>query len=415
MSVLKVVSVFIILVPCFLFAFPSKESLKKDCLSKNPNACMALSMYYSEPTKESIEFFKNACNRKIPIACGLLGAKNETTNFKLAKSYYEQGCAINDGLSCMTLSQVYYQGLHNVQKDSEKGEKYFNIASELLKKNCSEDDSTSCAFLAIVSKLSEMTEISSSLEFPLENIEKICKSESVLSSWMCEVLASYLDENPVKGLNAKSIRLLNIKKREELCNTMNYGCYTLATELKDGKNEITNLDKALNLFVKSCENKYGDGCNDAGIIYDERDEQIKSREFFQKACNLKNGAGCSNIGIMWENGEGGLVNYSEAMKYYLKSAELGYDDATGYMGDLFETLIDADTSDFGFGVTIYGNTQEIDNKVEAYMWYNIAAAKNLEGYAEKRDELKSLLNAKQIMTAQKKALKWMESQKKKSN
>ena len=198
-------------------------------------------------------------------------------------------------------------------------------------------------------------------------------------------------------------------QREEICEKTGSGCYALGKELRDGKHGIKDEDKALKLMLKSCDNKHAEACNDAGVLYGQKEENKKARELHLKACDLKNALGCSNSGIMWEYGEGGLSDYNEAMKYYLKAAELGNDAATEKLADLLKKLVDADTTDMGFGVSYYGNTQKIDTKVEAYMWYNIASALGIENAATKRDEMKSTMNSRQILEAQQKSNKWMKT------
>ena len=66
----------------------------------------------------------------------------------------------------------------------------------------------------------------------------------------------------------------------------------------------------------------------------------------------------NNIGWMYDEGNGVAQNYSEALKWYKKAADLGNDSAMYNIGSMYEN---------GRGV--------IRNKSEAVKWYEKAAAK----------------------------------------
>jgi len=397
--------------PIFIFGeVPSKEKVKKDCLDKKPSAC-ALLGYHIKSEKEIKDFLTNACNKNIPNACTMLGAEIEKNNIESAKKYYEKGCKLGDGTGCITSGQIYMKGTGNTVKDSEKGKEFINIGIPLLKKECEQNTYFSCYIIYMIEDNPKMFKNVQRLKLPIEKIIEYCNDDiHDVNGGMCDLAAEYLQKNIMPNLpTPTSLRMKSYAQREEICEKTGSGCYTLGKELRDGKHGIKDEDKALKLMLKSCDSKYGEACNSAGVMCDQKEEDKKARDLFKKACDLKDALGCSNSGIMWENGDGGLVDYNEAMKYYLKAAELGNDEATEKLADLLKKLVDADTADMGFGIFYYGNTQKIDTRVEAYMWYNIASALGIENAATKRDEMKSTMNSRQILEAQQKSNKWMET------
>ena len=402
---------FIVFLQSFLFGeVPSKEKIKKDCLDKKPGAC-ALLGYHIKSEKEKKDFLTNACNKNIPNACTILGAEIEENNIELAKKYYEKGCKLGDGLGCITAGQIYVEGIRKTAQNPEKGKEYINKGISLLMNECEQNSYLSCHVIYMIEDDLKMFEDVQPPKLPIEKIVEYCNDDiHDINGGMCDLAAEYLQKNTIPNLPTPAgLRMKSYAQREEICEKTGSGCYALGKELRDGKHGIKDEDKALKLMLKSCDNKHAEACNDAGVLYGQKEENKKARELHLKACDLKNALGCSNSGIMWEYGEGGLSDYNEAMKYYLKAAELGNDAATEKLADLLKKLVDADTTDMGFGVSYYGNTQKIDTKVEAYMWYNIASALGIENAATKRDEMKSTMNSRQILEAQQKSNKWMKT------
>ena len=82
----------------------------------------------------------------------------------------------------------------------------------------------------------------------------------------------------------------------------------------------------------------------------------------------------------------------EAVKWFRKAAELGNADAMTNLGLMYDN---------GEGV--------IEDDVEAYAWFNVAAAKGQKMVAEKRDNIKKSMTPEQIAEGQKRSREIMKA------
>ena len=81
-----------------------------------------------------------------------------------------------------------------------------------------------------------------------------------------------------------------------------------------------------------------------------------------------------------------IEDFKEAVKWYRKAAELGNAKAMVGLGLMY---------DYGDGV--------IEDDVEAYAWFNVAAAKGQNKAAELRDKIKKTMTPEQIAEGQKRS------------
>ena len=81
----------------------------------------------------------------------------------------------------------------------------------------------------------------------------------------------------------------------------------------------------------------------------------------------------------------------EAVKWYRKAAELGNAEAMT-----------------GLGIMYADEQGVIEDDVEAYAWFNVAAAKGLKGAAESREKIKNDTTPEQIAEGQKRSREIME-------
>lgn len=95
------------------------------------------------------------------------------------------------------------------------------------------------------------------------------------------------------------------------------------------------------------------------------------------------------LGYKYYNGLDVPLDFSEAIKWYRKSAEQGYADAQIYMGTMCHN---------GEGTSV--------NYVHAHMWFNLAAAQGHVRGKELRDLIEEKMTPGQIAEAQKLALDW---------
>jgi TPR repeat protein len=88
--------------------------------------------------------------------------------------------------------------------------------------------------------------------------------------------------------------------------------------------------------------------------------------------------------LYWER-----ANYAETVKLYLRAAQHGYVPAQDYLGSMYA---------YGIGIPA-------DN-VQAYFWYDLAAARGERNAAEKRDLIAKKLTPEQLQAAQRLAQNW---------
>ena len=88
--------------------------------------------------------------------------------------------------------------------------------------------------------------------------------------------------------------------------------------------------------------------------------------------------------LYWER-----ANYAETVKLYLRAAQHGYGHAQDYLAAMYA---------YGIGVPA-------DN-VQAYFWYDLAAARGEENAAEKRDLIAKKLTPDELVEAQKLVREW---------
>jgi TPR repeat protein len=107
---------------------------------------------------------------------------------------------------------------------------------------------------------------------------------------------------------------------------------------------------------------------------DER-SGIEAAGWFRRAADQGHALAQFNLGVMYSNGEGVNVDESEAGRWFHRAAERGDPGAQFQMGKLCERR--------GYRVP---KTEAADARIEAYKWFNLAAAQgyaNSEAYLER--------------------------------
>ena len=165
--------------------------------------------------------------------------------------------------------------------------------------------------------------------------------------------------------------------------------------------EETESDAAVDLkdFEKTLA-KAKDGDADAmanlGYMYDigqgVTQDYTEAVKWYRKAAELGHANAMYNLGVMHANGEGVIEDDKEAVKWFRKAAELGDAGAMTNLGFMYAN---------GEGV--------IEDDVEAYAWFNVAAAKGMKMAAEKRDRVKKTMTPEQIAEGQKRSREIMKT------
>lgn len=106
---------------------------------------------------------------------------------------------------------------------------------------------------------------------------------------------------------------------------------TLAYEpLGDTYSQIEDYYNSVKYYKIGCEKVNVNqviSCHNLGVSYDSgqgvRQDYHKAIELYKKACDMKYGKSCSALGSMYEEGEGVRQNLSTAKQYFGKACDLG--------------------------------------------------------------------------------------------
>ncbi|MCQ2661099.1 SEL1-like repeat protein [Helicobacter pylori] len=63
---------------------------------------------------------------------------------------------------------------------------------------------------------------------------------------------------------------------------------------------------------------------DLGVKSIEAKDYIQAEKYFEKACDLKYGGGCSNLGVLYQNGQVVEKDLTKAAYFYSKACKLGF-------------------------------------------------------------------------------------------
>jgi len=123
-------------------------------------------------------------------------------------------------------------------------------------------------------------------------------------------------------------RTSEIDKNKEDCNNNDvHACYDLGVIYHKGLTVEKNNEKALFFLEKSCTGGYYKACNNAGFLYLNIQNYIKSTELYTKSCEGKYAMGCYNLGRAYRYGRGVEENNQKAIEFLQKACTYGYDKA----------------------------------------------------------------------------------------
>src|SRR5690606_32388796 len=104
------------------------------------------------------------------------------------------------------------------------------------------------------------------------------------------------------------------------------GCVGLGVAKASGMGTEKDVDGAVELFRKACDEGEMRGCAELAAVYlngagsIEKDE-AKAIELFRKACDANDGRGCAGMGVVLFNGQGIAADPAAAVGYFRKACE----------------------------------------------------------------------------------------------
>ncbi len=104
------------------------------------------------------------------------------------------------------------------------------------------------------------------------------------------------------------------------------GCSNLGVLYQNGQGVEKDLIKVAYFYTKACDLKDGSGCFNLGELYLEKDSK-KAVALFEKSCDLNISRGCGALGVLYYNGQGVEKNSIKATQFYSKACKLGNQEA----------------------------------------------------------------------------------------
>ena len=171
---------------------------------------------------------------------------------------------------------------------------------------------------------------------------------------------------------------------------------------------------------------YSDGLDlsESDLLFQEATEAVKEKRYL-KAINLFEKLGNDfeadaqyNLAILLKSGRGKPQDYKAALKWgwlsllgNIEAADKLVDEIKGIVPELELKKIRKDVKEF-IAISQMGNyflvVPETEEYKDAYLWFLIAAAFQIDGSIEKRDRVESEVESKDILKIQSKALELFE-------
>lgn len=269
--------------------------------------------------KKAEKLYENLCKKDDLEACYKLAITKEylekhnpdSTNELAIKEILINACDKNHAKSCRKLAWIY-----DLDFDDENR---FENVEKFLTKSCDLKDTKACCLL--VDSSNAKYEFKASLDHALryEIYHKTCNAGAIESC---------------KKLNMQNISNAIYKKAREYykqeCDEedLYYGCFNLAMLYDDGLGGKKDLNQALKLYNKACEDNNQLACYKIGKIYEKEANggYVKAFKYYEKLCKDYNGFACEGLAYLYENGLGVEKNLQKAKEYYGIAMGL-YDEA----------------------------------------------------------------------------------------
>ena len=278
--------------------------------------------------------YSKGCQLGYTQACVKLGTMYElgkgiSLDYKKANELYGDACAKKDGDGCFNLARMHAGGL-GVQSSAP-------IAFAMYSTLCSAGDQRGC--LGMATLYEKGLGVSQNLDMAVSLYEGACGFGYAKA---CTNLGSLLlhtsdFKDPVEGLEF-------VKKGCDLGDAK--GCVELGVVYYEGvAGEIgqtiaKDIDKAKEVFVKTCDQKLGLGCYKLGMMYDTGEgftaNPKKALELYRNGCTYLDGSSCGMIGHRYLKGGGGVMKSSqEAVRHFELGCEYGDQRSCREMADFY--------------------------------------------------------------------------------
>ncbi len=114
-----------------------------------------------------------------------------------------------------------------------------------------------------------------------------------------------------------------VKEKVKKCK---YGdmkaCHALGDMYSENDKNIRIRKTTKGLYNKACNGGYGDSCLSLALLYLKENNKVKALTFFEKSCKLDNAEGCQNAGVIYQDGDTTKVDFNKAKQYATKACSL---------------------------------------------------------------------------------------------
>ena len=170
--------------------------------------------------------------------------------------------------------------------------------------------------------------------------------------------------------------------------------YNIGVYYSQGWGVEQDYGQAIKWYLKAAEQDSAPAQTNLGLMHFKgkgvRQNYTKALRWFRLAANQGQPSAQTSLGAMYARGLGGLKkNYGEAARWYRKAAKQGSAIAQTNLGDLYAR---------GLGVR--------QDYIQAYKWYDLAAAQNNENASKSRRKIAARMSPTQVSKAQRLSRVW---------
>lgn len=279
----KIILLMIVTILPIQFAFATKvkmaEELLIECNNQNAKSCYKLAMAFN------IQQYRNKDKR----------------DYLPAIKLYLKACKLNHAESCNQIGHYLSTGV-GIKKDIDEAIKYYEKSGKL---------GLGYAYGNIVNFYKKGIEVKQDLEKAKYYYDEGCKT----SKSFCD---DYSQWNTPRSKESDYKYADGVDRK---CDSL-FGLCETAGKIYLKHND---LEKAIGIFEKICNDKKVSGCISLGKIYTmpEKLDYKKAINYLKRACAVGKHKACYELGVLYENlnEENTILN---SMAYYKKSCELGY-------------------------------------------------------------------------------------------
>lgn len=350
---------------------------EKLCNKNVINECSsAARLYMKEKIKnidKAIKYYEKSCNMDIITDClelAKLYKDKENTKYLSGMLYekvvkvYENKCSDDNIESCAKAGNLY-DSIDEI-KDTQKAKELYQKVIQHNENKCEKGDRDSCLSIAALYYFGFSNNIKVTMDFDksLKYFEKGCPaideicSAGIVASRLREIADKYYygEDNAEKDLHKAFVLYkraceIDIESCFGMALMYQTGYPTNASGQECAKDDVCvgikkDYSKAMPIFQNLCSalksNWYDiymvSACDNLGVIYAERKEYHKAKEYFEKTCNFKGEASkignhifddtflehsiansCGNLGVLYANGWGVKLNIQKALQLQTKA------------------------------------------------------------------------------------------------